>query len=117
MKEQLVSFDTAKLSKEKGFKNSSRCYDGSGYLLKVIKNHSNNSMQRFRFEAPTQSLLQKWLREIHDIHIEVCHDSGPYALFVFGKGDAKPKYNNYEFNTYEEALEEGLQEALKLIKL
>lgn len=69
------------------------------------------------YSAPTQSLLQKWLRDIHFIDVE------PKAIrFV---GDEKASYyNNYingsmvemkKYNTYEEALEEGLYQALLLI--
>ena len=63
------------------------------------------------YSAPTQSLLQKWFREEHGIDV--------YCMPV---GDDSYKwYNNIASHnpvltgTYEEALEVGLQEALKLI--
>ena len=68
------------------------------------------------YEAPTQSLLQKWLREEHNIHItitSISQESWQYHITKPGQrlGD------NYEedFYTYEEALESGLHQALKLI--
>lgn len=70
-------------------------------------------------EAPTQSLLQKWLREKHNIHIGVYYNKNSCVWDVecWHVDDVEPfYYGNIEFNTYEEALENGLQEALKLIK-
>ena len=73
--------------------------------------------------------LQKWLREVHNIHISVtkvyeCSKSPArfkgWNIFIAGK-DFETNYeiNNtlvYKYyNTYEEALEASLKEALKLI--
>ena len=106
----LISFETAKLAKEKGFKKlCDFSYDEDGIL-------TGNCEQSYNYVAPTQSLLQKWLREKHDIHItitSISQESWQYHI-------QKPKDklgDNYEedFENYEEALEVGLQEALKLI--
>jgi len=80
--------------------------------------------------APTQSLLQKWLREVHNWNIIVFNDDGDIEFgnlrynfelrnvtISFKKRNIKNIVGTYEFKTYEEALEKGLQEALKLIKL
>ena len=100
MQEQLISFDTAKLAKEKrftmfkdNFKSAlvdSRNYDVQRYsFYRVIKeeqmlnlnvgtNSSNinglwesyndkNFVIQENYFAPTQTLLQKWLREKHNI--------------------------------------------------
>lgn len=108
--EGLISFETAKLAKEKGFKKlCDFSYDEDGIL-------TGNCEQSYNYVAPTQSLLQKWLREKHDIHItitSISQESWQYHI-------QKPKDklgDNYEedFENYEEALEVGLQEALKLI--
>jgi len=99
MKEELISFETAKLAKRKGF----------GDTVDTITLP----------ERPTQSLLQKWLRELDDWSILVY--VVPYfsieprkeQCFIWRRGvliSLEPE------NTYEEALEKGLQEALKLIK-
>ena len=66
MKEQLISFSTAKLAKEKGFDN----YDVANYYREGINYALNNSgtstiKEVGNYPAPTQSLLQKWLREKH----------------------------------------------------
>ena len=67
---------------------------------------------------PTQSLLQKWLREEHNIHIEISRE------YIKGKIIGYDCIIDYEEgiidletkSIYEEALEQGLLEALKLIK-
>lgn len=66
------------------------------------------------YSAPTQSLLQKWLREVHKLDVLVVkHRDSFYHVYCF-QHDMNTENNNY--TTYEEALEIGLQEALKLIK-
>ena len=74
---------------------------------------------------PTQSLLQKWLRKVHKIHIQiqvlgqfVDGENKFYCQVIeFGKNKWVSKYVSKKLvYTYEEALEKGLQEALKLIK-
>lgn len=55
-------------------------------------------------------LLQKWLREVHKIHIHInCYGDNVWSFHIPNIGGDSP------FHTYEEALEIGLQEALKLI--
>ena len=105
MTEELISFETAKLAKEKGFTEIIFESDGKGTLTGIHK-------------APTQSLLQKWLREEHDIHFNIGTGFYPeskkrfYQLQIFINHWTSAGLHK----TYEEALEEGLQEALKLIK-
>lgn len=135
MKEQLISFDTAKLAKEKGFDwKVSLHYESNGnrFFDKVPCNFNNVELI---CSAPTQSLLQKWLREIHNIHIKVddflddkTGIEWDYEIVIIGTDlDEKGNYKalipysiddlNRNFKTYEQALEKGLQEALKLIEI
>jgi hypothetical protein len=125
MKEELVSFETAKLLKEKGFVNlSDKSYvlsEGVRYgLLSNFTNKCNNSVEEDRIEAPTQSLAQKYLREKYGIHINVDFGIGwGYQLIPVGWGGERfsEKFiDDKGYNTYEEALEEGLKEGLTLIK-
>ena len=71
-------------------------------------------------EFPPQSIAQKWLRDTKCLHIEIGYMYGDYWLYdiltipthdLIGLSD-RPIVC---YNTYEEALEAGLQEALKLI--
>ncbi len=122
MKEQLISFKLAKLAKEKGFILDDELdqyrYNKEGILIQWNELDSIN--------APTQSLLQKWIREIHNIFIstDVFNQNFTNKLFycynirILNK-DGKVvifKFSANSYNSYEKVLEEALEEALKLIK-
>lgn len=78
------------------------------------------SYEPIKYPAPTQSLLQKWLREKHKIILIIGYqyeyDSTPYSYWIYKEEQSLP-INQWvdDLETYEEALEKGLQEALKLI--
>lgn len=124
MKEQLISFETAKLAKEKGFPHCDgvSAYDEDGDIV-------NSHTKVAKYSAPTQSLLQKWLREEKEIYITCLPDYDDEATIftcsihfkrdeILGLGVKILRKNgtiNY-WATFEEALEKGLKEALKLIK-
>ena len=115
MEEELISFETAKLAKEKGFD-----------FIYIIDNELTNH------SLITQSLLAKWLREVHNIEVLINRIPPEAVLADKNKGkNILKNYNCYIWNLnsnprianngtfldiYEEALEIGLQEALKLIK-
>ena len=69
--------------------------------------------------APTQSLLQKWLREKHDIHIIIqtgINDKIWYSFQLLQISNNTILLDKEEmYNTYEEALEIALKESLSLI--
>lgn len=114
MKDELIKFPTAKLAKEKGFDwKTDFAYDGVGSLFKFMPHHN------FASRAPTQSLLQRWLREVHGIHVKASFIKdqeeklwymGQWFDDMVHKGTTQPK------DTYEQALEEGLIEGLNLIR-
>jgi hypothetical protein len=129
MKEQLISFETAKLAKEKGFDWQTR--DGyhsdlqdndfwEDWDLYLSDHYNKRLISQGVYSAPTQSLLQKWLREVHEIHINIntfyFEDLEKYGYEVEDiiHKDGWMVLSNTA-GTYEEALEFGLQEALKLI--
>ena len=141
MKEQLITFETAKLAKEKGFDwatdkhyensltESINEEDGksgpfgwekgeinlqSDYFINNWKECDLSSSSWYLCSAPTQSLLQKWLREEHDYQINNNMDSqNMYHCMIYRNRDVAGPFFSY---SYEEALEKGLQESLKLIK-
>lgn len=122
MKDELISFETAKLAKEKGFGKTLETIYPHSYLEdgKIVLNSCNNTEEGL-FSAPTQSLLQKWLRDIHNIHINVSNlhlSKGEWReqAYNLDEGHYKGAPAGFHFKTYEKALEIGLQEALKLIK-
>lgn len=115
--------ELAKLVKEKGFKTQSIT---TGYTFTYLlggKNIMINDTCIYLFLCE----IQKWLREVHKI------DCFPEHVFLGESANIKykplittgiddidsEKYYNYSFgniyDTYEQAFEFGLQEALKLI--
>lgn len=111
-KETRISIETATLASNKGF---------SPILL-----GSN-----FREYLPTQSVLARWLRENHSIYINLAVEDGRWywklspVIFEFSLREILSEVNRYtkktdwaeiEFDSYEEALEMGLQKALGTIK-
>ena len=131
MKEQLISLETAKLAKEKGFNIEVKTYfdikkfgdKPCEFYGRLNANDYNSWDDKLKkninagyISAPTQSLLQKWLREVYNIHIAVLPKilpSNEIKYYCF-KGKIKKDFKDL-YNTYEEVLEKGLQEALKLI--
>ena len=129
MQEQLISFETAKLAKEKGF-NIPVIYvfdDIDGTLtasyVKNVFDLLNYNTSIHKCSRPTQSLLQKWLREKYKIQILIQHythikDGELYAGFVYNPNIIycdTPCPVIRKALTYEEALEICLQKSLKLI--
>ena len=80
----------------------------------------DNSLDDFIL-APTQSLLQKWVREVHGIDVIALPTySAKYIFRLYQKvlsvkNQIYGDYMSKEYANYEEALENGLQKALKLI--
>lgn len=136
MKDTLIAFETAKLAKAKGFDIRSDifysekyglCQEGEESLMifshpvsnkyEYIYDVNSEFNEGERFLAPTQSLLQKWLREKHQLNLSVSfyddgkskywtcrlHDGSDTQRYICGK------------DIYEDALEIGLVEALKSI--
>ena len=76
-----------------------------------------NSKARSFYSAPTQSLLRKWLRDNHNIDIEIrvgVVNEKYYVLLLKDKLPLDIKVGRY-FKTYEKALEKGLLIGLKQI--
>ncbi len=138
MEDTIITFETAKLAKEKGFNSPCPYYYCIGYKSidsnPILKQH-RNPMEDMKFlqplkigkgqphlaSAPTQSLLQKWLRENHEIIIlpqfEGNEEVWRFKIYKVNKSNNQFHSRNSKdnFSTYEGALEEGLQKSLKLI--
>lgn len=121
MNDPLITFETAKLAKEKGFEQSPFAIQTS-YCL-VYKNSDEVMIRNSLFNpssiictAPTQSLLQKWLREVHkyDVRPSREEDHWIFGYCEFSHGN-KSTQSCVPFDTYEKALEWGLKTVLKLI--
>lgn len=131
MKEELISLETAKLAKERFFEIPTFYYYFEGELMRHGQDSFNHpylqkdvnrggNLNDDTCNVPTQSLLQKWLREVPEWPVEIIVEpflsKSPrqYVVHLWTRG-----VNRYTpevlFNTYEAALEAGLKEALKLI--
>lgn len=135
MKEELVTFETAKLLKQKGFHELCLFWyyedgqQGGGRIGKLSSYDSTcdeNSGGGDQYGnkiicAPSQSLVQRWLREIHNLHLEAMPirwatnniECYTWTMRNFNKGGYFSAGD--EYSTYEESLEEGIQKALGLI--
>ena len=104
MKENLVGFFVAKLAKEKGC-NLENCTCG-GYPDCICSD-----------KRISQSLLAKWLRKEYNIIVLVLYDGKTFYYQIQRKewDDCITQFDLTLDQTYEEAYEIGLQEALKLI--
>lgn len=122
MNEDYVSYEVAKLLKENGFDWYCRAlYAPNSEVL----SHSlgvSNTYDVDVYAAPTLYMAHKWLRVEKDIHImiDVCA-SGYYAVlwktngtFIKTLVDKGPNDGGV-WDTFEEALQTGILEALKLI--
>lgn len=131
MEEKRIEFETAKLAKEKGFPQ----HECPSYLLvdfaecNVFGVNPGNLRKGDEIgyyipdktiNRPTQSLLQKWLREVHgiDFIIKPFYDSKMHKKTYVADAvtPGSPIGKIVRQDSYETALEIGLQEALKLIK-
>jgi hypothetical protein len=149
MKDTLVEFRTSKLANEIGFdiiskdnfyhlKGEYQMQYGSGkywmdeegleWQPEVIDSTHKGIGKRTimnTYSRPTQSLLQKWLREVHNIRVFVI-PTGFNEKYDFRIYYVREELNEYIIHlydpifsptdNYEEALEEGLYQALLLLK-
>lgn len=132
LQEEIVTYEVAKLAKEKGFDVPTdryyHIYDDVIEAQNSLEMTGNgcadfyNSLNRSRCAAPTQSLLQRWLREEKGVIIElkysdITEDWRPFWSWCI--------YNNLGFaleigdnsSTYELTLEDALKYALEHLVL
>ena len=87
MTEEFVTLETAKLLKEKGFKEDIftfyelDCVEGDMILSETYDYSDNFNKKDDCFSAPSQYLAQKWLRETKNLHIEISYMYGDYWTY------------------------------------
>lgn len=137
IKESYVSFDTAKMMKEAGFREHCRCMyfpdkDGSHKICQnIIADYNVTDDEKYEagdyygygdcYLAPTQALAERWLREEHNIMIVPFFDDYMEKWYYVIDGVKKQSgikcvQSASDYDDYETALEDGLKEAIKLIK-
>ena len=114
--EDYVTYDTAKLLKEKGF-------DGiCGTAYEIITNEhavEQSSISEWgklsQVKRPTLQMAMKWLREEHAIIIELHHQHRKewYAIISSENPLGIGVYTTSTFNTYEQACEAGIRYCLE----
>lgn len=75
------------------------------------------------YYRPSQSLVQKWLREIKNLHICIYRNASGYGYDISKADNGTHIINDLsdgpndggQWDTYEEALEVGIQKAIELI--
>ena len=155
MQEERVGLKVAKLAKEKMFDLDVDSYYENDKLFTTNweeiwdvvtyeQQENNTFIERLdyntyenHYSAPTQSLLQQWLREKHDIFVEVnIKHRNLKRYFFYSISYANNSYEGYSevlymwlglgveeneiyhvYVTHKQALEKGILKALKLIKL
>lgn len=129
MKEELVTLETAKLLMNNGF--DWKCED----LIDINGNVRNYFYPQselccmeidgkpFEFLCPKLYIAQKWLRETKNLHISIIRNACGYGYDIckadngthITDGIFDGPNDGGQWDTYEEALEVGIQEALKLV--
>ena len=129
MKEDYVSFEVAKLLKEKGFDA-----DAEHDMWYVVENFSTgchwNSCtykvgditreynEKCCITMPTLQMAMKWLRETHHLHIipeisDVSQLNPQYYVVIWLTTPKRESYILELFDSYEEAVEEGIKYCLE----
>lgn len=110
MKEEIVSLETSKLAKEKGF-------DWNGEYMAFTSIHTEKYPEGEIFLKPTQSLLQKFIRETRGVHIEIHRNASGYYWSMcmsdggtdLGWSDSSGPNLGGVWDSFEDALENALK--------
>lgn len=129
-KDDYVSIEVAKMLKEKGFNEiCPACYRNEKFMGIVSWNEADMFGGDF-YSAPTLYDAQKWLREKHQLHVDVGMSSDystdadgikcdEWFFWCFGLYYTTSLQHlcdcEVEFDTYEEALNAGILESLNYI--
>lgn len=116
--EDYVSFETAKLLKERGFDEKVRGYysvnsdNNDTPQFGPLYNH-NHSIQMI--SAPTLQMAMKWLREVYQIHIEIGFNEGYFPVCISTLTNDTIPYKAMQGKPfkYEEACEAAIKYCLK----
>lgn len=123
MTEELVTLETAKQLRKKGFNEYCKNVIDINNIPRETLYRINDDLPKQCFSQPTQSIAQKWLRETKNLHIEIYRNACGYGYIIvkanngtWMKADgSKGPNDGGKWDAYEEALEAGIFEALKLI--
>lgn len=123
--EDYVSFNIAKLLKEKGF----NVYVRSFYDADDMPAQHNEALwdwnlnkENYRFSAPTLQIAMKWLREVHHYYIQVMLDSwalgshtGYYVVIQKTDSDFEMMLHDVRERVFYDTPEEAAEDAIMYI--
>lgn len=108
--EDYVSFNTAKLLKEKGFDEYCGYYSSDGeYWGYRTYNHRSKDY----ISAPTLQMAMKWLREAYNITIGITFSYGIISYEIQKNGEFITSVGSGR--TYEQMVEEAIQLCVKTL--
>ena len=120
IQEAYVTFEAAKLLKEKGFNEPCRwAYDpNSSSFAKNFSEPRNSELSGYEYSKPTQAMAMAWLRETHNINIDIVSiwnlKRWEYQVFVITPSTAAHPYvDNTLYMGYEEAIDAALKYVLE----
>ena len=116
--EDYVSFETAKLLKEKGYWNiATTLYKENGDIVNYnvpLNNKGFSSTLGVFYEAPTLQTAMKWLREVYGLFIRITEDmtGNVFEWSVYQKNYGC-KASTYVEDSYEKACETAIKYCLE----
>ena len=116
--EDYVSFPISKLLKEKGYKGSFNGYYNNAGCVVDKPNTFLKEPEYQYYERVSFYMAMKWLREDHHIHIlpqisDPSQVNPKYYIVIWTTGLKRESYILELFNSYEEAVEEGIKYCLE----
>lgn len=114
--EDYVSFEIAKLLKEKGFNESIRCwYDNFQDFHEEGVRMCNTDCLPPTIMCPTLQMAMKWLREVHKLHIGIVRGPKGYHITIETIPLGVVKYITREIigTTYVDSYEVACEVAIK----
>mgnify|MGYP007012560976 CR=1 FL=1 len=134
IQEDYVSFEVAKLLKDKGFNEATNRYYNAQYDgIRTVsdtfmtywnnENHMKGLMMEGAIAIPTLQMAMKWLREVHNIHIVIkivirTYGDTEYYYELYGTKNKSlcvvcDIYNGESWGSSEEACEAALKYVLE----
>lgn len=117
--EDYISFEIAKLLKEKGFNEMTELAYGleHGHVRNdlPVSYWRNSEIDEYKFSCPTLQMAMKWLREVHNIFIQVelysKYDN--YCFELFQNTHRLMIEHREVYNSYEETAESAIKYCLE----
>lgn len=114
--EDLVSFEVGKLLKQKGFDEPCRnVYEEKNLRTNTLCDYLNSELSSYVC-APTLQMAMKWLREVHNLWIDIdplsCNEWA-WSIWLMYDPDFKTGESLRNTSSYEEACEEAIKYTLE----